>query len=114
MQTAVAPPLPSTTAAGGGGLGPRLISFAERWFDIPAGAIQNPKRRSGNITKARQALAHVLNTECGWSYPRIAKLFHLGGHASVFRGARQAEKLLRSDEIFFEGVKLLKAEIAPQ
>lgn len=100
--------------AGGGGLGPRLVTFAERWFDIPTGSVSNPKRRSGNISRARFALALVLNQDCGWSYPRIAGLFNLEGHAAALRGARKAKALLRSDEIFFEGVKLLKAEIAPQ
>lgn len=95
-------------------LGSRLISYAERWFDIPAGAVGNPSRKGGNISKARFAIAHVLNEDCGWSYPRIAQLFNLGGHASVLRGARNAEKLLRHDEIFFEGVKRLKAEISPR
>jgi chromosomal replication initiation ATPase DnaA len=111
MQSAVFPPV---TATGGGALGPRLIAYAERWFDIPQGAITNPKRRNGNITKARWAVARVLSQDCGWSYPRIAKLFNLQGHAAVLRGDRNAEALLRSDEIFFEGVKLLRAEIAPQ
>jgi chromosomal replication initiation ATPase DnaA len=115
MQTAVVSPLPSTAASERRGPpGPRLISFAERWFDIPSGSISNPKRKGGNISRARFAVAHVLNSECGYSYPRIADLFNLQDHGGVLRGARKAEQLLRSDEIFFNGVKLLKAEIAPQ
>ncbi|WP_037500563.1 hypothetical protein [Sphingomonas jaspsi] len=91
-------------------LGSRLITFAERWFDIPQGSIQNPKRRNGNISRARWAVAHVLNTEAGWSQPKIAKLYGCDP-SSIHTGWRRARELLRNDAIFFDAVERLQKEI---
>lgn len=91
----------------------RLISHAESWFDIPEGAITNPKRRRGNISKARKAIAFALITDAGWSRPQVANLFNQADHTSVLAGFREAEKLMRTDPVFFEGVKRLRTEIAP-
>lgn len=93
-------------------LGSRLIAYAERWFDIPEGSIQNPKRRNGNISKARWAVSHVLSEDAGFSEPKIATLFDCNA-SSINTGKKRALELLRSDPVFFEGVKRLRAEIAP-
>jgi chromosomal replication initiation ATPase DnaA len=89
------------------------VSYAERWFDIPEGSMTNPKRRHGNITKARRAVAYALKHDAGWSFPQIARLYNQTDHKSVLMGLREADKLLRTDPIFFDGVRRLRAEIAP-
>lgn len=94
-------------------LSSRLITFAETWFDIPEGSIQNPCRRNGNISRARRAVAHVLGTEAGWSQPRIAKLFNCDP-SSIHTSWKAAAILLRTDSIFFEAVDRLKKEIVPE
>jgi hypothetical protein len=94
-------------------LGSRLITYAERWFDIPEGSIQNPRRRNGNISRARWAVAHVLNAEAGWSQPKIAKLYACDP-SSIHTGWLRAKELLRSDAVFFDAVERLQREIAPQ
>lgn len=101
------------TASARRALGARLIAFAERWFDIPEGSISNPKRRNGNISKARWAVAHVLNDRAGWSQPAIAKLYGCD-NSSIHNAWKKAEGLLRTDPVFFEAVQLLKQEIAPE
>lgn len=94
-------------------LGSRLVSVAEDFFDIPAGSVQNPKRRNGRISKARWAVSHVLTQEAGWSEPKIATLFSCDP-SSINNGKRRASELLRVDEVFFEACRLLQREIAPQ
>jgi hypothetical protein len=64
---AVSSPSPTTANARRAPIGARLVTFAERWFDIPEGTIQNPKRRNGNITRARFAIAIRARRVAGWS-----------------------------------------------
>jgi hypothetical protein len=91
----------------------RLVSFAERWFDIPVGSVCNPKRRHGNISKARFALAHVLADTAGLSEPNIAREF--GCNASSINDAkRRARELLRTDAVFFDAVERLQKQIEIQ
>lgn len=110
MLEAVIPPV---TADVRRELGSRLIAFAERWFDIPEGSIQNPQRRNGNISRARWAVAHVLNVDAGWSQPRVAKLFGCD-NSSIHNAWKKAEQLLRNDAVFFDAVERLKREISPE
>lgn len=93
-------------------LGLRLISFAEDYFDIPVGSVQNPKRRNGRISRARWAIAHVLAETAGWSEPKIGSLFDCDP-SSVNNGKRRARELVRTDAIFFEAVSGLEREISP-
>jgi chromosomal replication initiation ATPase DnaA len=95
-------------------LGSRLVAFAERWFDVPQGSIQNPKKRNGNVTKARWAIACALTEIAGWSQPAVAKLFGQADHTSVNNGLKRCQVLLKTDQVFFDGVQLLKREIAPE
>jgi hypothetical protein len=94
-------------------LGLRLIPVAEEYFDIPAGSVQNPKRRNGRISQARWAISHVLAQEAGWSEPKIGQLFGCNP-SSINTGKRRASELLRSDAVFFDGVRRLQREISPQ
>lgn len=110
MQSAVVPS--AVTAEARRELGSRLVTFAERWFDIPRGSIQDPKRRNGDISKARWALSHVLSQNAGWSEPKIAKLFFCNP-SSINTGKRRAQGLLRADVVFFDAVERLQREIAP-
>lgn len=91
-------------------LGSRLVSVAETYFDIPAGAVQNPRRRNGRISRARWAVAHVLAETAGWSEPRIGTLFNCDP-SSINNGKRRARELIRSDVLFFEGVERLQREV---
>jgi hypothetical protein len=96
-------------------LGARLVSFAENWFDIPEGTVTNPKRRNGNITRARWALAIALADVAGWSINSIATdLLGQADHTSLAKGLPSARKLLREDAAFFDAVERLKREIAPE
>lgn len=97
---------------GRGPIGARLIERAEDYYDLPPGSICDNRRRNGNISKARWAVAHVLLTECGYSQPRVGKLFGQD-HKAITYGKRQAETLVRECPLFFEAVRLLKEEIAP-
>lgn len=108
MQLAVNPP---TAMVGREQLGSRLIAFAEKWFDIPSGSVQNPRRRNGDISKARWAIAHVLNTEAGWSQPKIAKLYGCDA-SSIHNAWCRARVLLRTDAVFFDAVDRLQKEIS--
>lgn len=105
---------PSPTASQRRALVARLISFAESWFDIPEGSIGNSKRRNGNITRARWAIAWALTEIAGWSQPAIARELGQADHTSINYGLKQAQKLLRTDAVFFDAVERLKREIAPE
>lgn len=93
-------------------IGARLIDRAEDYYDLPPGSICDCRRRNGNISKARWAVAYVLLTECGYSGPRVAKLFGQD-HKAISYGKRQASVLIRECPLFFEAVRLLKEEVAP-
>lgn len=94
-------------------LGSRLVCVAEEYFDIAAGSIQNPKRRNGRVSQARWAISHVLTQDAGWSEPKIAILFSCNP-SSINTGKRRARELLRSDAVFFDGVRRLQREISPE
>lgn len=93
-------------------LGARLISRIENYYDLPLGAICDPRRRNGNISKARWAVSHVLVSEAGWTQPRVARSFNQT-HKAIAYGMRQARLLMRSDPLFFEAVRILQEEISP-
>ena len=94
-------------------LGSRLVCVAEEYFDIPAGSVQNNKRRNGRISQARWAISHVLVEAAGWSEPKIASLFGCDP-SSINTGKRRARELLRTDAVFYDGVCRLQREISPQ
>lgn len=104
---------PPMTANARRELGSRLVTFAERWFDIPEGSIQNPKRRNGDISRARWAVAYTLNDIAGFSQPEIARLYGCDA-SSIHHAWRRAAELLRVDAAFFDAVERLKREIAPE
>lgn len=106
-------PLPPQTANARRALVARLVTFAERWFDIPEGSVTNPRRRNGNISKARFALAHVLADTAGLSEPSIAKEFGCDA-SSVNHAKGRARELLRTDAVFFDAVERLQKQIEIQ
>lgn len=93
-------------------LGARLIARAEEFYDLPRGILCHEKRRNGNISKARWAVMHVLKVEAGWSLPRIGNLLRKD-HKAVSYGLKQANILLRGDELFDAMVRQLNEEMAP-
>jgi hypothetical protein len=93
-------------------LGARLINRAEDFYDLPPGVLKHEKRRNGDISKARWAVWHVLTTMAGYTDPRAGDLMGKD-HKAVAYGKKQAAVLLRHDELFFECVRLLKEEVAP-
>lgn len=88
----------------------RLVAFAEPWFDIPEGSVLNRRRRNGNISRARFAIAYVLQRDAGLSQPKIATLFGCDA-SSIHNAWQRAEELLRSDPAFFDAIQRLRKEI---
>lgn len=93
-------------------IGARLVTLIEEFYDIPVGSVKNRNRRNGNVSKARWALSLVLIEEVGWSGSRVGKFIN-NDHKAISYGIKQAHNLLRTCPIFFEAVRLLKEEVAP-
>lgn len=93
-------------------LGARLINRAEDFYDLPPGVLKHEKRRNGKISKARWAVWHVLTSMAGYTDPRAGDLMGKD-HKAVSYGKKQAAILLQSDELFFECVRHLREEVAP-
>ena len=91
----------------------RLIALAEYALDAPLDSVTDPRRRNGNISKARWAVAEALIEIAGWGQPRVGELFNQADHTSVNKGRRRARELLRTDPHFFAVVEELKEMIAP-
>ena len=77
----------------------RLVASACAHFGVTVDELRS-QRRHGPISRARWAIAHVLIDRVGWSYPRAARLLDKD-HSSLIYGVREAEKLLREDESFY-------------
>lgn len=93
----------------GGFLPDRLVSAAAEYFDVDPPTLFS-RRKHGQITAARRAIAHVLMDSVGWSSPRVARFFNQK-HPSILAGKLASHALMRSDPVFFEAVERLREEI---
>lgn len=91
-------------------VGSRVVSAACEFFGIEDRTLLFSKRRRGELSPARWAIAFVLLTHAGWTLTRVGTL--LGkDHSSVHYGREKAAELIRIDPLFFAACQRLEREV---
>lgn len=83
------------------------MHVAAEFFGLEDVELIRSKRRRGQISHARYALAHVLIEDAGWSTLQVGRLINKD-HSAVVLGRRKAGMLLRHDPVFFGALEHLR------
>lgn len=67
-----------------------IVEVAARTFGVTPESLLS-RDRSMMLVHQRQATMAAIRVLCGWSYPRIAKMFDLTDHGTVMHACRMVE-----------------------
>jgi chromosomal replication initiator protein len=77
----------------------RIITEVARYYNISADDIKS-KKRTANITLARQVCMYIIREVCGLSLPQIGDVFEGRDHSTVHHSVKKIEQTVETNSAF--------------